>query len=266
MALLPSMHLSPIGRLACLPALLSQYTRQMSVGAAMSLHRNEPFNPQFKARLPFRMELGLSNPSLQIDLATPTKSAMPTFLQCMGPFSFPRQFASSALCLSAITPPEIFSKHSASNQHPFLHLYNFPRALDTMAFAAQEQAVSPQPSEATEVSERAQPPKPSGASQVPEEAPNPSKMAKLALDACEGYTGEPTGTLGPTIASQKPRLVILGTGWGACRLAKDVNTKYWDLVVISPRNHMVSRNQFFNQTLYGIPNHTLHLHNVFCGG
>jgi hypothetical protein len=243
MALLPSMHLSPIGRIAFLPALISRYTRQMSVGAAMIVHRNEPFNPQFKARLSPRPELGLSVPSLQTDLATPAESAIASLLQCMPPSFFPRPFASSALCFgtSAITPPEV-SKHSASNQHPFLHPYNFPVALDTRPFAAQAQAVSPQPSEATEVSEGAQAPKPSGASQVPEEAPNPSKVAKLALDACEGYTGEPTGTLGPTTANQKPRLVILGTGWGACRLAKDVNTKYWDLVVISPRNHMVSRN------------------------
>lgn len=228
----------------------------------MSVHRNEPFNPQFKARLPFRTELGLSNPSLQTHRATLAESAIPTLLQCMPHTSFPRQFASSALCFGAITPPEV-SKHSASNQHPILHPCNLPGALDTRPFAAQAQAVAPQPSEATEVSEGGQPPKPSGAPKVPEEAPNPSKVAKLALDACEGYAGEPTGTLGPTTANQKPRLVILGTGWGACRLAKDVNTKYWDLVVISPRNHMVSRNRFLNQTLNLFFNHSLNPHHVF---
>ncbi|GAQ89703.1 NADH-dehydrogenase [Klebsormidium nitens] len=61
-----------------------------------------------------------------------------------------------------------------------------------------------------------------------------------AANATEkSVTGEPTGTLGPTRANQKPRLVILGTGWGGCRLAKDLDTRYWDIVVISPRNHMV---------------------------
>lgn len=56
----------------------------------------------------------------------------------------------------------------------------------------------------------------------------------------KSVTGEPTGTLGPTSAKQKPRLVVLGTGWAGCRLAKDLDTRYWDIVVISPRNHMVS--------------------------
>jgi NADH:ubiquinone reductase (non-electrogenic) len=45
--------------------------------------------------------------------------------------------------------------------------------------------------------------------------------------------------LGPTKRFDKPRVVVLGTGWGACRFLKDLNTKYYDVVCISPRNHMV---------------------------
>ena len=45
--------------------------------------------------------------------------------------------------------------------------------------------------------------------------------------------------LPPTKGRQKPRVVILGSGWGACRLLKDINTLVFDVVCISPRNHMV---------------------------
>jgi hypothetical protein len=45
--------------------------------------------------------------------------------------------------------------------------------------------------------------------------------------------------LAPTKGRQKPRVVILGSGWGACRLLKDINTLIYDVVCISPRNHMV---------------------------
>lgn len=50
-------------------------------------------------------------------------------------------------------------------------------------------------------------------------------------------TGGPL--LPPTRGRQKPRVVILGSGWGACRLLKDLNTLVYDVVCISPRNHMV---------------------------
>ncbi|KAL3690754.1 hypothetical protein R1sor_004405 [Riccia sorocarpa] len=45
--------------------------------------------------------------------------------------------------------------------------------------------------------------------------------------------------LPPTKEGQKPRVVVLGAGWAACRLLKDLNTKLYDVVCISPRNHMV---------------------------
>lgn len=42
-----------------------------------------------------------------------------------------------------------------------------------------------------------------------------------------------------TTKNQKPRVVVLGAGWGACRLLKDIDTGVYDVVSVSPRNHMV---------------------------
>ncbi|KAK4408411.1 Internal alternative NAD(P)H-ubiquinone oxidoreductase A1, mitochondrial [Sesamum angolense] len=45
--------------------------------------------------------------------------------------------------------------------------------------------------------------------------------------------------LGPTKGDEKPRVVVLGSGWAGCRLIKDIDTKIYDVVCVSPRNHMV---------------------------
>lgn len=45
--------------------------------------------------------------------------------------------------------------------------------------------------------------------------------------------------LEPTKPDQKPRVVVLGSGWAGCRLMKSINTKIYDVVCVSPRNHMV---------------------------
>ncbi|ERN03429.1 hypothetical protein AMTR_s00003p00262900 [Amborella trichopoda] len=45
--------------------------------------------------------------------------------------------------------------------------------------------------------------------------------------------------LDPTKPGEKPRIVVLGTGWAGCRFLKGVDTKIYDVVCISPRNHMV---------------------------
>ncbi|XP_065877781.1 internal alternative NAD(P)H-ubiquinone oxidoreductase A2, mitochondrial-like [Euphorbia lathyris] len=42
-----------------------------------------------------------------------------------------------------------------------------------------------------------------------------------------------------TKKGEKPRVVVLGTGWAACRFMKGLDTKTYDIVCISPRNHMV---------------------------
>lgn len=45
--------------------------------------------------------------------------------------------------------------------------------------------------------------------------------------------------LEPTKPNEKPRLVVLGSGWAGCRLIKEIDTKLYDIVCVSPRNHMV---------------------------
>lgn len=45
--------------------------------------------------------------------------------------------------------------------------------------------------------------------------------------------------LGATKAGEKPRVVVLGTGWAGCRLMKGLDTSTYDVVCVSPRNHMV---------------------------
>ncbi|KAF7833776.1 internal alternative NAD(P)H-ubiquinone oxidoreductase A1, mitochondrial-like [Senna tora] len=45
--------------------------------------------------------------------------------------------------------------------------------------------------------------------------------------------------LGPTKPHEKPRVVVLGSGWAGCRLMKGLDPKIYDIVCVSPRNHMV---------------------------
>lgn len=45
--------------------------------------------------------------------------------------------------------------------------------------------------------------------------------------------------LEPTKNDQKARIVVLGSGWAGCRLMKDIDTNIYDVVCVSPRNHMV---------------------------
>ncbi|KAK1426848.1 hypothetical protein QVD17_15528 [Tagetes erecta] len=49
----------------------------------------------------------------------------------------------------------------------------------------------------------------------------------------------PISGLGPTKKTDKPRLVVLGSGWAGCRLMKGIDTSIYDVVCVSPRNHMV---------------------------
>ncbi|KAI3865381.1 hypothetical protein MKX03_016421 [Papaver bracteatum] len=42
-----------------------------------------------------------------------------------------------------------------------------------------------------------------------------------------------------TKPGEKPRVVVLGTGWASCRFLKGLDTNIYDVVCISPRNHMV---------------------------
>lgn len=60
------------------------------------------------------------------------------------------------------------------------------------------------------------------------------KAAELKNGVVESHAG-----LRPTEGNEKPRVVVLGSGWAACRLMKDIDTKIYDVVCVSPRNHMV---------------------------
>lgn len=45
--------------------------------------------------------------------------------------------------------------------------------------------------------------------------------------------------MGPTKPHEKPRVVVLGSGWAGCRLMKGLDPEIYDIVCVSPRNHMV---------------------------
>ena len=40
-------------------------------------------------------------------------------------------------------------------------------------------------------------------------------------------------------AGRKPRVVVLGVGWGGFRVAKDLDKAAYDVTVVSPRNHFL---------------------------
>lgn len=67
---------------------------------------------------------------------------------------------------------------------------------------------------------------------------SPYRVA-LSTSASASASAAASG-LGPTSpAKEKPRVVVLGTGWAGCRLMKGIDTDLYDVVCISPRNHMV---------------------------
>ncbi|PIN11707.1 NADH-dehydrogenase (ubiquinone) [Handroanthus impetiginosus] len=53
------------------------------------------------------------------------------------------------------------------------------------------------------------------------------------------YESQRYPTLEATKPGEKPRVVVLGSGWAACRFLKGIDTRIYDAVCISPRNHMV---------------------------
>ena len=42
-----------------------------------------------------------------------------------------------------------------------------------------------------------------------------------------------------TTYSGKPRVAIIGAGWGGFGFAKNINKKMYDVTLISPRNHFL---------------------------
>ncbi|KAJ4831392.1 Internal alternative NAD(P)H-ubiquinone oxidoreductase A1, mitochondrial [Turnera subulata] len=64
--------------------------------------------------------------------------------------------------------------------------------------------------------------------------------AQKVVEESESEYDEPSlPGLEATKPGEKPRVVVLGTGWAACRFIKGLDTRLYDIVCISPRNHMV---------------------------
>lgn len=65
-------------------------------------------------------------------------------------------------------------------------------------------------------------------------------LAERVLEEHESeYEEQRYPGLEATKPGEKPRVVVLGTGWAACRFLKGLDTKTYDAVCIAPRNHMV---------------------------
>ncbi|CAL9754388.1 unnamed protein product [Musa acuminata subsp. burmannicoides] len=58
----------------------------------------------------------------------------------------------------------------------------------------------------------------------------------------------------PAPGAQKPRVVVLGTGWAGCRLMKGIDTRLYDVVCISPNEYEVAEREgkFLARLLNGI--------------
>ncbi|KAL8107895.1 internal alternative NAD(P)H-ubiquinone oxidoreductase A1, mitochondrial-like isoform X1 [Apium graveolens] len=66
-----------------------------------------------------------------------------------------------------------------------------------------------------------------------------AQAERIVEESDSEYDYQNYPSLEATKAGEKPRVVVLGTGWAACRFLKGIDTKIYDVVCISPRNHMV---------------------------
>lgn len=66
-----------------------------------------------------------------------------------------------------------------------------------------------------------------------------AQAQRIVKESDSEYEYENYPSLEATKPGEKPRVVVLGTGWAACRFLKGIDTKIYDVVCISPRNHMV---------------------------
>ena len=64
------------------------------------------------------------------------------------------------------------------------------------------------------------------------------KVAEIIEDAVEGAFGKRDLPEGQD-PSKRERIVVLGTGWGAAAFLKGIDTRQFDVTVISPRNYFV---------------------------
>lgn len=66
-----------------------------------------------------------------------------------------------------------------------------------------------------------------------------AQAERVVEESDSEYENQKYPSLEATKPGEKPRVVVLGTGWAACRFLKGLDTKIYDVVCISPRNHMV---------------------------
>ncbi|GFQ06356.1 internal alternative NAD(P)H-ubiquinone oxidoreductase a2 mitochondrial [Phtheirospermum japonicum] len=66
-----------------------------------------------------------------------------------------------------------------------------------------------------------------------------AQAERVVLESDSEYESPKYPTLEATKPGEKPRVVVLGSGWAACRFLKGLDTRLYDVVCISPRNHMV---------------------------
>lgn len=81
----------------------------------------------------------------------------------------------------------------------------------------------------------------------PEAEPNPPLLrpARAVTTEAPASTGEAAGLeptslgLPPPPGARRPRLVILGSGWGSISLIKQLQEGLYDVVLVSPRNYFL---------------------------
>ncbi|KAA8549422.1 hypothetical protein F0562_001105 [Nyssa sinensis] len=73
----------------------------------------------------------------------------------------------------------------------------------------------------------------------PKIKPTPLNLVTLLSHFSTDSQAHRYAGLSPTKADEKPRVVVLGSGWAGCRLMKEIDTNIYDVVCVSPRNHMV---------------------------
>ncbi|KAJ7543541.1 hypothetical protein O6H91_09G042800 [Diphasiastrum complanatum] len=70
-------------------------------------------------------------------------------------------------------------------------------------------------------------------------SPAPEAKSEVPIKSDGQAVASREHQLGPTKSGDKPRVVVLGSGWAGCRLMKELDTQLYDIVCISARNHMV---------------------------
>ncbi|CAI9087566.1 OLC1v1021672C1 [Oldenlandia corymbosa var. corymbosa] len=66
-----------------------------------------------------------------------------------------------------------------------------------------------------------------------------AQAQRVLEDSDSEYESTRYPTLEATRPGEKPRVAVIGSGWAACRFLKGIDTNIYDVVCISPRNHMV---------------------------